>query len=561
MSGRGQQVEPELGHGGEQREGCGERQEGEREEQRGEVGQVAPVERRRVVAALECGGSGRREMGHDDERRHESRAAGQDSDRCSRASGRGSGRRTRRPSQPPRGHVLLRGDRRRRQQREGPQASLVEVPPGKEEERARERDRMEVAHRQPLHRRIEQICDGERSSRPFQVEVLACEPVDRDRAGRDGDRLHDEQELGRWPHPPERSERGQDRVEMRAETGDLLAVDIGDREEVAVCGRPDGLRHVSEVEAAAAEGAMPENRRGAEDARECGRREPDDGGWLHRATSCSTRPRQRSPSTSSLACVSVGGKAARADAPRKLRLAGEATHGCRQRLRVAGRDEQRAVAVPQQLAGRRRVGGDQRRPAGKCLKRLVRDHAAPPSRTSRRRRARTPRAGSPPAAARSRPTRPTRRSAAARAEARRAGRCRRPGTGSPARAVQPPGSSRARAAGSACRRRARGRFLRGCQPGRKSRSSAPTKQTASRSSGKLAELGQVACVLLRVCDDEVGAPERDPIERRRKPAAGEPAPKRPRSSTRVSWSDTSGLKSTGLPRAIRLAAGRSKWPG
>ena len=162
---------------------------------------------------------------------------------------------------------------------------------------------------------------------------------------------------------------------MRAETGDLLAVDIGDREEVAVCGRPDGLRHVSEVEATTAEGAMPENRRGAEDARKCGRCEPDDGVRLQRADELLDETTPTFAEHFLAGQRSVGGKAARADARRKLGLAGEATHGCGQRLRVAGRDEQRAVAVPQQLAGRRRVGGDQRRAAGECLKRLVRDHA------------------------------------------------------------------------------------------------------------------------------------------------------------------------------------------
>ena len=44
-------------------------------------------------------------------------------------------------------------------------------------------------------------------------------------------------------------------------------------------------------------------------------------------------------------------------------------------------------------------------------------------------------------------------------------------------------------------------------------------------------------------------------------AGGEPGAKRPRSSTSVSWSDTSGLKTTGRPRAASRAAGRSRWPG
>ena len=197
--------------------------------------------------------------------------------------------------------VLFRRDRRHGEQCEGPQASLVEVPPCVQEERARERDRMEVAQGQPLHRRVGEIGDCECGSRPLQIEVLAREPVDRDRAGGDGDRLHDEQELGIRPHPPERSKRGEDRVEVRAEPGDLLAVDVSDREEVAVRGRPHGLGHVSEVEASAVEAAVPEDGSRAEDARKGGSREPDDRDRLHLRTSCSTRPRHRSPSTASLA--------------------------------------------------------------------------------------------------------------------------------------------------------------------------------------------------------------------------------------------------------------------
>ena len=53
----------------------------------------------------------------------------------------------------------------------------------------------------------------------------------------------------------------------------------------------------------------------------------------------------------------------------------------------------------------------------------------------------------------------------------------------------------------------------GCQPGWKSRSSAPTKQTAKRSPGRPPRLCEVARVLLGVRDDEVGASEREPIDR------------------------------------------------
>ena len=206
--------------------------------------------------------------------------------------------------------------------------------------------------------------------------MLPSEPVDGDRAGRDGDGLDDEQQLGVRPDQPQRGECGQDRVEVRAQPGDLLTVDIGDREEVAVRGRPDRLRHVSEIEATAAERAVPKDGRGAEDARERGGRDPDDGEGSQARTSCSTRPTPVLAEHALARPRPIGREAARADLQRQLGLAGQAAHSRGQRLGVAGRDEQRALAVKQQLARRRRVGGNQRRAAGESLERLVRDHAA-----------------------------------------------------------------------------------------------------------------------------------------------------------------------------------------
>ncbi len=57
-------------------------------------------------------------------------------------------------------------------------------------------------------------------------------------------------------------------------------------------------------------------------------------------------------------------------------IAGEAANGGGERGRVAGRDEESVEAVGQKLARRRRVRGDQRRGARERLKRLVRDHAS-----------------------------------------------------------------------------------------------------------------------------------------------------------------------------------------
>ena len=101
----------------------------------------------------------------------------------------------------------------------------------------------------------------------------------------------------------------------------------------------------------------------------------------------------------------------------------------------------------------------------------------------------------------------------------------------------------------------------GCQPGRKRRSSAPTKQTASRSAGSSASSARCRAFWAVSATTRSARRSASRSTWRRTPAAGEPVEKRPRSSTRVSCSETSGLKTTGRPRAIRRAAGTSKWPG
>ena len=241
-------------------------------------------------------------MRDDDECREERDRPGRDRDRGSRSRCPVADR----VPDPHRGDrqpdVLLRRERRGRAERERQQPPFVEEPPGEEEQRGRERDRVEVARGQPLHRRVEEVRERQGGGRPFRVEMCTREPEDRQRSGGHRSGLHDEQELRARPDPPQRREQGEDRIEVRAEPRDLLAVDIGDGEEVAVRGRPDGLGHVAEIEAAAAERAVAQHRERPEEGGERGHREPDEPRWRHRATSCSTRPRQRSPSTASLAC-------------------------------------------------------------------------------------------------------------------------------------------------------------------------------------------------------------------------------------------------------------------
>ena len=145
----------------------------EREQQRGEVREVATVERRRVVAALERRSARGSEVGHDGEGRDERCAS---RDHCDRRAGsrspvsHGVPHAHRRDDET---HVLLRRDRQGREERERPQPALVEVPPREQEQRAGERNGVEVAHRQPLHRRQEEVRDRERRRGPARADVLA----------------------------------------------------------------------------------------------------------------------------------------------------------------------------------------------------------------------------------------------------------------------------------------------------------------------------------------------------------------------------------------------------
>src|SRR5262249_31358299 len=71
----------------------------------------------------------------------------------------------------------------------------------------------------------------------------------------------------------------------------------------------------------------------------------------------------------------VGVEPSLAQAMCELRVSGKPSEGCREGVRVSRRHKQGALLVHQQLAGRRRVGGDQRCSASPGLERLVGDHA------------------------------------------------------------------------------------------------------------------------------------------------------------------------------------------
>ena len=85
---------------------------------------------------------------------------------------------------------------------------------------------MELVQGQPLRRRVEQVGEREAERRAARAEVLVGEPVDGKRTERDRRCLDDEQHVRARPDQPERSEGGEDRVEVRSETGDLVAAQV-----------------------------------------------------------------------------------------------------------------------------------------------------------------------------------------------------------------------------------------------------------------------------------------------------------------------------------------------
>ena len=112
---------------------------------------------------------------------------------------------------------------------------------------------MELVQRQPSRRRIGEIHEREAEPGARRPEVLAREPVDRDRSEPDSDGLDDKEHVRARPDPPQRREQGEDRVDVRAEARHLVALQVGDLEQVAVGRRPHRLHHVPEIEAAGRE--------------------------------------------------------------------------------------------------------------------------------------------------------------------------------------------------------------------------------------------------------------------------------------------------------------------
>ena len=220
------------------------------------------------------------------------------------------------------------------------------------------------------------------------------------------------------------------------------------------------------------------------------------------------------------------------------------------------------LAVGEQLAGAGRVRRDERRSAGERLEGLVRDHARglvggaeDPERAAGAHGARS---GSC-----SYSTQGDHSTFAGRAASTpRAGRSRRRGTGSRARA---------RAASSTVSSPCRGISL----PTKRAVNGSPAlpagpeepllradeadRHLPVRGAGRARARSSAFASVSATTRSAERSAWRSTAESAR--AGSEPGRKRPRSSTSVSSSETSGLKTIGFPRAARRAAGRSRWPG
>ena len=356
-----------------------------------------------------------------------------------------------------------------------------------------------------------------------------------------GDRLDDEQQDGARPEPPQRREQRRGRVEVRAEPRDLLAVDVGHREQVrrAPSTRPPASCCRGRSGRSRRRGAGA--RRGAEAAREGGaptqsRRPrgviaPSELARSARASApehvlARLRAVGREPA-SPIRCASAGSAASRRRPPRarRGRPAGRAARSRRREQLAAAGVSAVTSGVPQasawnalfgitRAAFARRAEDPERTAGALVLARqlLVLDPVDP---LDVRRAARSSSASSWPL--------PT----IAERELRREPR-RREDRLEAVQRDQLADEERAESSAAAT-------------PGRKSRSSAPTKQTATRSAGRSAELGEEARVAARCRrrrGRRGGARAGRPGAGRR--AAGEPGPKRPRSSTSVSWRRRAG---------------------
>ena len=87
-----------------------------------------------------------------------------------------------------------------------------------------------------LHCGERQVGERHEDGGPTVSEVLPSQPEHRECAGRDGKRLQGDEHQRARPHPPERYEQEQHRLDMTGQLVELVAVTSGDLKEVAVKG-------------------------------------------------------------------------------------------------------------------------------------------------------------------------------------------------------------------------------------------------------------------------------------------------------------------------------------
>ena len=284
------------------------------------------------------------------------------------------------------------------------------------------------------------------------AEVLAREPEDGQRAERDRERLDREQHVRARPGEPERRERGEDRVEVRAEPRGLLAGQVRDLEEVAVRGRPDRLRHVAEVEATGLEGTLARDRERGEADGERGDGGPEKARGISPELLQECSPTE--PEDVLARVLAVGGETAGGEPLGEPGIGREPAN----RLRPAPprRRAGRAVRSRRRRAARGRAGvsavtsGVPHASAWNALFGITRAAFSDVPKTPSAQPARCSSAGRSSYSTHGTCSTLRRRLGEQRVEL--AGADDR-GTGSPARAEPPRGSSRGRAAGSACRRK------------------------------------------------------------------------------------------------------------
>jgi hypothetical protein len=132
-----------------------------------------------AVAHVEIGPRAFVEVRQDEPERE---SGDEDAEQGDRSAGPNAPPRERVPETHARDHernLLLRQRGEPGEEGEGNEAVLVEVPEGKKQQRARERDGVELAQGQPFDGRVEEVRECEAEAGPLGADVLSGEPEHR----------------------------------------------------------------------------------------------------------------------------------------------------------------------------------------------------------------------------------------------------------------------------------------------------------------------------------------------------------------------------------------------